>query len=243
MGAYASRNDITSDENGAPSSSQPGRSGQDITSGTYGQPDRTPLLTSHPRESGHTITTTDDNLGRTASLTSHPRESKSHLRVYGHDITGLTDGEPSQIKTESSRHDTPPVATLAMFGLLFIGALTAISHHLFYSHLNKKIIDNAAIGQTWAIRIGTAFAFLFKTALVAAVSVVYAQGFWFIVRRNAFEIGTLDDFFILLNNPLRFFNKSLYGRAILLFGLAMVACLIPISAVFAPGALTGLFPL
>jgi len=228
---FASGNDITSDEHGkspGPSTLQTGRSGHDITSGTHSQPDRTPLLTSHPRQSGH------DDLGRTSLLTSPPRE-------YGRDIPGKTDRKPAQIKTESGRRGPPPVAALAMFGFLFIGVLTAISHHLFYSYLNKQIIDNAAIGQTWAIRIGTAFGFLFKTVLVAAMSVVYAQGFWFTVRRNAFEIGTLDDFFTLLNNPLRFYNKSLYGKASLLFALAMVAWLIPISAVFAPGALTGLF--
>lgn len=195
----------------------------DITSGRNGDPATTALLTSR-----------------------EPRR----------DTTSDTDGEPAQNETElgSELREIRPLedikwqrtsqaAFLALLGLLFIGVLTAISHHLFYSYLNNRATDSAVIGQKWAIRIGTAFAYLFKTALVAAISVVYAQGFWFLVRRNEFEIGTLDDFFALLNNPLRFYNRSLYGRASLLFLLAMISWLIPISAVFAPGALTGLFTL
>lgn len=160
--------------------------------------------------------------------------------------TRLLDSTPRKSGHDITSHDwwrTSQSALLAMFGFLLIGALTAISHHFFYSYLNNQATDKAVVGQIWAIQIGTAFAYLFRTALVAATSVVYAQAFWFIVRRYAFEIGTLDDFFDLLNNPLRLCNRSLYGRASILLGLAIVSWLLPISAFLAPGALTGLFTL
>jgi hypothetical protein len=134
-------------------------------------------------------------------------------------------------------------AFISMYGLLLLGILSAICHHLFYSYLNNEAVDEAAVGQTWAIRIGSALAYLFKTVLVAAIAVVYAQGFWFIVRRNLFEIGSLDNFFSLLTNPLLFYNRSLYGKASLLFALAIVSWLLPVSAVLAPGSLTGPLPL
>jgi len=206
-----SRNAITREAHDIPRDSE-----HDVASGTNGGPDRTALLTLHRRDSGRGIT-----------------------------------NEPGANETESSwdpveRHPlgaikwrtTSQAAFLAMLALLLIGVLTAISHHLFYSYLDKRATDSV-IGQDWAIRIGTAFAYLFKMALVAAVSVVYAQAFWFILRRHAFEIGTLDDLFTLLTNPIRLYNRSLYGRASLLLGLALVAWLLPISAVFAPSALTG----
>jgi hypothetical protein len=130
-------------------------------------------------------------------------------------------------------------AYAAMAGLLLLGLLVAISHHLFYSYLHNRELQEAAVPQNWAIRIGNAFAYLFKTALVAAVAVSYAQGFWFFVRRKSFQIRTLDKFFGVLCNPLLVFNSELLQSTTLLFALAVVSWLLPISAVFAPGALTG----
>ena len=143
------------------------------------------------------------------------------------------------VQGETNWWRSSQVALSAMLVLLLLGVLAAIGHHLFYSYLNNQVVDQAAIPQNWGIRIGTAFSYLVKTVLVGAVAVVYAQAFWFIVRRQAFEIGSLDDFFSLLNNPLLFFNRRLYGEAIILLGLALVSWLLPISAVLVPGALTG----
>jgi hypothetical protein len=155
---------------------------------------------------------------------------------------------PSQIPQDRLRKHNGYLASqaapfISMYGLLLVGILSAICHHLFYSYLNNEAVDEAAVGQIWAIRIGTALAYLFKTVLVAAIAVIYVQGFWFIVSRNSFEIGSLDNFFSLLTNPLLFYNRSLYEKASLLFALAIVSWLLPISALFAPGSLTGPRPL
>jgi hypothetical protein len=159
-------------------------------------------------------------------------------------LAAPSESNPQEPLGNGNRFRTSQVEFLSMFGLLLFGVFAAIGHHLFYSYLNSKEVDETAVDQTWAIRIGTAFAYLFKTTLVAAIAVVYAQSFWFTVRRNLFEIDTLDNFFALLTNPLLFYHRSLYGKASLtLFALAMVSWLLPISAVFAPGALTGSFPL
>jgi len=214
----ASRNAITRDAHGNPprNTSLARESEHDATNGPYADPDRSALLSLHRRDSGRGIT--NEPAQNNIELNSDPVERHPLEDVHW--------------------QSTSQATFLAMLALLILGVLTAISHHLFYSYLNKRPTD--VIAQNWAIRIGTAFAYLFKMALVAAISVVYAQGFWFIVCRHAFEIGTLDDLFTLLTNPLRLFNRSLYRRASLLFGLALAAWLLPISAVFAPGALTGL---
>jgi hypothetical protein len=147
------------------------------------------------------------------------------------------------MRSRHSRWRASLVAYVTMLGLLLLGLLTATSHHLFYTYLNNREIEEAAVPQNWAIRIGNAFAYLFKTSLVSAVAVAYAQGFWYFVRRRSFEIGSLDKFFGVLYNPISFFSTDLFQKTTLLFGLAVVSWLLPLSAVFAPGSLTGYHPL
>ena len=148
----------------------------------------------------------------------------------------------SSVESRHSRWRTSLVAYVAMLGLLLLGLLTAIGHHLFYTYLNNREVDTAAIPQNWTIRIGNAIAYLFKTALVAAIAVAYAQGFWYVVRRRSLKIGSLDYIFGVLYNPFLLFNAKLLPKTSLLFGLAAVSWLLPISAVFSPGTLTG-YPL
>ena len=79
---------------------------------------------------------------------------------------------------------TSQAAYTTMLGLLSVGLLTAMGHHRFYSYLNGRQIEDS-VSQAWAIRICNAFAYLFKTAFVAAVAVAYAQGFWVFERRKS----------------------------------------------------------
>jgi len=70
--------------------------------------------------------------------------------------------------TQVTRFFTSQAEFFSMLGLLLLGVVAAIGHHVFYSYLNTENVDETAVTQTWAIRIGTAFAYLFKTALIAA---------------------------------------------------------------------------
>ena len=149
----------------------------------------------------------------------------------------------AEVQDDSSGHSpwrSSQAAYAAMLVLLTTGLLAAIGHHRFYSYLNNRPIEGS-VPQTWAIRVGNAFAYLFKTTLVAAVAIAYAQGFWFFVRRQSLEIGSVDKYFGVLSNPLSFFNRDLLLRTSLLFGLAMASWLLPLTAVFVPGTLTGYF--
>jgi len=140
---------------------------------------------------------------------------------------------------EGSNHGRTSLAAYATMLVLFlIGLFVAIGHHQFYSYLNNRQIEDT-VPQTWAIRIGNGFGYLFKTVLVAAVGVAYAQGFWFFVRRKSLEIASLDKYFGVLYNPLSFFNTDLLQHTTLLFALAVVSWLLPLAGVFAPGTLTG----
>jgi hypothetical protein len=126
-----------------------------------------------------------------------------------------------------------------MLGLLAIAIATAAGHHAFYDYLDGREVNHVSLSQSWVIRIGTAFAFLFKASLVPAVGVAFCQGFWYAVRRNPIRVAGLDAMFGVLQNPFKFMNRDLVWRTKRLFFLALICWLLPIAAIFAPGALTG----
>lgn len=128
----------------------------------------------------------------------------------------------------------------AMFGLLLIGLLAAVGHDLFYVHLNSREIQLVSVSQTWVIRIGNMFAFLFKLALAAAISVVYAQGFWFVTRQQVIQTRCIDNMFNVISNPASFFDRRFLSSSTRLVILAALCWTVPLSAVLSPGTLTGL---
>ena len=129
---------------------------------------------------------------------------------------------------------------LFMVGLTVLAGLAAIGHHLFYVYLDGKQVSEVAIPQSWVIRVGTAFAYLFKASLVAAVGIAFCQRLWYSARRSALQIQSLDAMFGVLANPLKFVNADLILRTKLLFLMAVIAWILPIPAIFSPGAMTGL---
>jgi hypothetical protein len=153
---------------------------------------------------------------------------------------------PGDLNHDNTGHRATIKAILQrtlVVAVLWTGALgIALGQHLFYSFLNHSEIQNSFIPQAWVVRIGTALAFVFKSLLTGAIAVIYAQVFWFSVQQSAVRAGSLDAMFGVLNNPLLFFNRDLLQKTPLLFVIAIVSWLIPISAVIAPGALTGCCP-
>jgi hypothetical protein len=128
---------------------------------------------------------------------------------------------------------------LLMFSMLLIGTLTAIGHAQVYQFLDGRSIEEVPISQAWIIRAGIGFAFLFKTVLVVAVGTVFCQVFWFMIRRDALQVGTIDACFGVLQNPLHVFNRELWKKRLALIILATIAWCIPLAAIFSPGTLTG----
>lgn len=128
---------------------------------------------------------------------------------------------------------------IAMFVLLVASILAAGGQHFYYHYLNGRGVNSVPVSQGWIIRAGNAFAFLFKTCLVMAIAVSFCQSFWYLIRRTTLKVGTLDATFVLLQNPLSFFVGDLWIRAKLLLLVAVIAWIVPISAILSPGALTG----
>jgi len=128
-----------------------------------------------------------------------------------------------------------------MLLLLLLGLLAALGQHGFYTYLNGREVDQTTISQTWVIRVGTAFAFLCKTALVAAIGISFSHGFWYSVRRKSIPISAIDAIYGVLQNPLQFFAKDFLVTTKVLGLLAAVCWVLPFAAIVSPGALTGIY--
>lgn len=68
-----------------------------------------------------------------------------------------------------------------MIGGLVLGTITAVSHHIFSSKVNGKVVRSND-EQQWYSQIGTGLAFLTKTFLTAAAGLAYTQLLWHVLR-------------------------------------------------------------
>ena len=159
-----------------------------------------------------------------------------------HDSTHSTEGAIPEDENSSTHSFTIRSRHFAvMVGLLLAGTVCAIGHQIFYSQIEGQPIDTYLIPQNWVIRIGNGIAFLFKTILVATIGVAYSQVFWFRVRSRAIRVRTIDALLSMLNDPLAFVKAVMHANGSLLLLIAAISWLLPLTAIFSPGALTGQF--
>ena len=113
------------------------------------------------------------------------------------------------------RHDNfHGQSPLAMLLCLILGGIFAVSHHLFYNHLNSTLVRTKD-DQEWALRFGNAFALATKTALGVAVAIAYTQHIWTTFRRKSITVKGIDaitaapnDVFALLDREMWLKNPS-----------------------------------
>ncbi|KAG8711968.1 hypothetical protein FRC11_001346 [Ceratobasidium sp. 423] len=126
--------------------------------------------------------------------------------------------------------------TILMLCLLLIGIGCGVAHHAFNSYLDGRL--TTSFDQAWAIRIGTALAMGFKTAILASMGMAFAQQVWRSVRRSALSVKALDSLFGAFGgDPRSLFQADLYRSARLALLLAITAWLLPIATVFTPATL------
>ncbi|PVH94525.1 hypothetical protein DM02DRAFT_539294, partial [Periconia macrospinosa] len=87
-----------------------------------------------------------------------------------------------------------------------VGVVFAGSHHAYYTRLNDTIVGSAT-RQQWAIRFGTAFAYLAQACFVNATTMAYVQCVWGRCRARALRIGTIDAAFAVDRNILMFLRS------------------------------------
>jgi hypothetical protein len=102
------------------------------------------------------------------------------------------------------------------------GAMISVGHHFYYHSLDNTLV-NSVDQQTWAIRIGTGFAFLNKTFLTSAVGIAAAQQIWATLRRKFVKLSAIDGMFDILTNPVSFLILDLWIYAKTLTLLAIIS--------------------
>lgn len=129
------------------------------------------------------------------------------------------------------------VAPVSMIAFFISGVCFASGHHAYYSSLNgTEVRDDES--QQWAIRFGTAFAFLVEVPLAAAVSIAQTQRAWTTMERKSVSIGGIDSIFAATQDLASFMNWEMLSRAKLASVLALICWCLPLSALVTPATLT-----
>jgi len=123
-------------------------------------------------------------------------------------------------------------AMIYMVLLYLLDVVTVIAQHLFYSFANRREVDKFFVYHSSVITISTAMAFLFKSAMVSTIFVVFCQLSWFSFRRTAITMGDIDAIFAILQNPLKFFAAEVALHTPSLALLALISWLLLLSGSF-----------
>ncbi|KAH0847447.1 hypothetical protein FOPE_00619 [Fonsecaea pedrosoi] len=111
-----------------------------------------------------------------------------------------------------------------VMGVGFLGGVILMAaHHTLYQSLGGNPADSALL-QLWAIRAGTALAFLSKLCLAIATGVAYDQWMWVKLHAKPHEIGVLDSMFAILGNAFEFLAVRIWWRRPVLTFLAAITC-------------------
>lgn len=102
-----------------------------------------------------------------------------------------------------------------------VGFSWAIGHHFYYQSLDGTKAGSSP-RQSWAVRFGTAFAFLVVASLRAACETAYKQYIWTLFKRKAFSLDTLDKLFSVPSDPAAFLSWEFIRHAKIAFLVAIV---------------------
>lgn len=160
--------------------------------------------------------------------------SKSSESGEDHHLGPTMKEQPRSINPESKIHWVPSVAMVAFF---ISGVSFAAGHHAYYSSLDgTKVRDDES--QQWAIRFGTAFAFLVEVSLATAVSIAQTQRAWTTMEKKSVSIGGIDAVFAATRDLGSFMSWEMLSRAKLASLLALICWCMPLSALVTPATLT-----
>ena len=102
-----------------------------------------------------------------------------------------------------------------------VGFSSAFGHHFYYQSLGGTKAGSSS-RQSWAVRFGTAFAFLIVASLRAACDTAYKQYIWTLFKRKSFSLDTLDKLFSLTSDPTAFASWELITHAKIAFFVALL---------------------
>ncbi|KAK3687593.1 hypothetical protein B0T22DRAFT_489454 [Podospora appendiculata] len=121
-----------------------------------------------------------------------------------------------------------------MYELLLVGIVLAVSHHVFYSRLDKTPADD----QLKMLRYGNMLAYATKSFLATAIIFAYRQQIWATVRRKNLQLGTIDSLFAAVDDIRAMVNLEFITQTKVALGLAIVVWLFPLTVILTPATLT-----
>jgi hypothetical protein len=95
-----------------------------------------------------------------------------------------------------------------------------------------------SLPQSYVTTISLLLVTAFRAALVAAIGICYTQYLWQTMRRQFLDVGLIEELFQIRANVLRLFNPALIRYTPSLLVIALITWIIPIAAVYPPGAMT-----
>ncbi|EXJ79163.1 hypothetical protein A1O3_08664 [Capronia epimyces CBS 606.96] len=140
---------------------------------------------------------------------------------------------------KESNHVHWKAPTLMLFPTA-VGIGLALGQHFFYQHLDGRATDGSDTKFSQALNtgIGTAFAFLVRSFLVLAMGTAYAQLFWQRLRHKQVKFTEIDSLFAILTSLMDLLRWRIWIHHPLLAIVALLAWMLPLTAVVAPTALT-----
>jgi hypothetical protein len=93
------------------------------------------------------------------------------------------------------------------------------------------------IPQTWATTLSLVLVTGFRAALVASISLSYAQYLWKNLRSRVLKVELIEELFQIRSNPLRLLNHALLRYTPTLLAFAIFTWLVPVAMVFPSGTL------
>lgn len=118
------------------------------------------------------------------------------------------------------------------------GLAFAVGHHVFYTSLDRKPLDDDIFGQQTNIAIGTGFAFLVRACLVVATCAAYWQVFWETALRKTLTISSVDALTGVLGSLVEFSSiRTLLFNPVLAL-MALLAWTVPLASLLPPATLS-----
>lgn len=129
-----------------------------------------------------------------------------------------------------------PITSVAS---LITGLLLSAAHHLFYSHLDGRIVsEEPQFVRQWSVSIGTGFAFLAHSALSISIRITFWQLFWSNLHKKPLKLSTIDSLADSWTWLPKLLNLKVIRASPLLVFLGLIATvIIPVAVVFPPGTL------
>ncbi|KAF1831057.1 hypothetical protein BDW02DRAFT_72192 [Decorospora gaudefroyi] len=123
--------------------------------------------------------------------------------------------------------------------IFYLVALTFMGIHFgFVLYLDGKAETQTVFREELQSALSNVLAIFVEISLLSGISVAYDQSLWRLFRRKILKAITIDKLATLVTSPWNLFRKDVFVNAKkeLVFGI--LCFLIPVAAVFPPGALT-----